>query len=101
MATHSSVLAWRIPGTGEPGELPSTGSQSRTRLKRLSSSSSDLLSCSLALSGFPGFVALVSRVRNLPPPHLRNDSLLWFTDLGVLLDTSPFTLPIARGYKFN
>ena len=26
MATHSSVLAWRIPGTGEPGELPSLGS---------------------------------------------------------------------------
>ena len=26
MATHSSVLAWRIPGTGEPGGLPSTGS---------------------------------------------------------------------------
>ena len=26
MATHSSVLAWRIPGTGEPGELPSIGS---------------------------------------------------------------------------
>ena len=40
MATHSSVLAWRIPGTGEPGGLPSVGSQSRTRLKRLSSSSS-------------------------------------------------------------
>ena len=26
MATHSSVLAWRIPGTEEPGGLPSTGS---------------------------------------------------------------------------
>ena len=26
MATHSSVLAWRIPGTGEPGGLPATGS---------------------------------------------------------------------------
>ena len=26
MATRSSVLAWRIPGTGEPGGLPSTGS---------------------------------------------------------------------------
>ena len=26
MATHSSVLAWRIPGMGEPGELPSLGS---------------------------------------------------------------------------
>ena len=26
MATHSNVLAWRIPGTGEPGALPSMGS---------------------------------------------------------------------------
>ena len=26
MATHSSVLAWRIPGTGEPGGLVSMGS---------------------------------------------------------------------------
>ena len=25
MATHSSVLAWRIPGMGEPGRLPSSG----------------------------------------------------------------------------
>ena len=25
MATHSSVLAWRIPGTGEPGGLPLWG----------------------------------------------------------------------------
>ena len=40
MATHSSVLAWRIPGTGEPGGLPSIGSQSQTQLKQLSSSSS-------------------------------------------------------------
>ena len=42
MATHSSVLAWRIPGTGEPGGLSDVYgvAQSRTRLKRLSSSSS-------------------------------------------------------------
>ena len=26
MATHSSVLAWRVPGMGEPGGLPSMGS---------------------------------------------------------------------------
>ena len=48
MATHSSVLAWRIPGVGEPGGLPSRRvtvsgvasgvTQSRTRLKRLISS---------------------------------------------------------------
>ena len=25
MATHSSVLAWRVPGTGKPGGLPSMG----------------------------------------------------------------------------
>ena len=41
MATHSSVLAWRIPGMGEPGGLPSMGS--RTRLKQLSSSSSSMV----------------------------------------------------------
>ena len=28
MATHSSVLAWRIPGTGEPSGLPFMGSHS-------------------------------------------------------------------------
>ena len=34
MATDSSVLAWRIPGMGEPGGLPVYGvAQSRTRLK--------------------------------------------------------------------
>ena len=27
MATHSSILAWEIPWTGEPGELQSMGSQ--------------------------------------------------------------------------
>ena len=30
MATHSSVLAWRIPWTGEPDRLQSMGSQSQT-----------------------------------------------------------------------
>ena len=38
MATHSSVLAWRIPGMGEPSGLLPMGSQSQTLLKRLSSS---------------------------------------------------------------
>ena len=27
MATHSSILGWRIPGTGHPGELQCVGSQ--------------------------------------------------------------------------
>ena len=40
MATHSSVLAWRIPGTGEPGGLPSMG------LHRVRHDCSDLAACS-------------------------------------------------------
>ena len=36
MASHSSILAWRIPWTEEPGGLQSRVSQSQTRLKQLS-----------------------------------------------------------------
>ena len=36
MATHSSILTWRILWTEEPDGLLSLGSQSQTRLKRLS-----------------------------------------------------------------
>ena len=43
MATHSSILAWRIPGTEEPGGLLSLGvTQSQTRLPQFSSSSSSM-----------------------------------------------------------
>ena len=58
MATHSSVLAWRVPGTGEPGGLPSMGSQSRTRLKRLSSSSSSIVFLPLCLVAIPSCLSL-------------------------------------------
>ena len=57
MATHSSVLAWRIPGTGEPGGLLSMGvAQSQTWLKRLSSSSSSS-SPELSLSPLPSLIS--------------------------------------------
>ena len=39
MATHSSILAWRIPWTEEPGKLQSRGSQIQTRLSDLAHSS--------------------------------------------------------------
>ena len=35
LATHSSILAWRIPWTEEPGRLQSIGLQSQIRLKQL------------------------------------------------------------------
>ena len=34
MATHSGILAWRIPWTEEFGGLQSTGTQSQTQLSR-------------------------------------------------------------------
>ena len=37
MATHSSILAWRIPWREEPGRLQSTGSQSQTQLSDFTS----------------------------------------------------------------
>ena len=37
MATHSSILAWRIPWTEETGGLQSTGSQSQTELSNFTS----------------------------------------------------------------
>ena len=58
MATHSSVLAWRIPGTGEPGGLPSMG------LHRVGHDWSDL--AAVAAAGF--YVQL--------PPLSRTYSLL-------------------------
>ena len=58
MATHSSVLAWRSPGTGQPGGLPSMGlvAQSRTRLKRLNSNS--ILSWDTCVSGIKRLAGL-------------------------------------------
>ena len=42
MAAHSSVLAWRIPGTGEPGGVTSVGLHSRTRLSNLAAAAAVL-----------------------------------------------------------
>ena len=57
MATHSSVLAWRIPGMGEPGGLPSMG------LHRVGHDWSDL---AVAVSPVSAFLALV-----------KHDSQMW------------------------
>ena len=36
MTSYSSIIAWRIPWTEEPGRIQSMGSQSQSGLKRLS-----------------------------------------------------------------
>ena len=56
MATHSSVLAWRIPGMGEPGGLPSIG------LHRVGHDWSDLAAAAVSYLGF-----LVAQLVKNPP----------------------------------
>ena len=58
MATHSSVLAWRIPGTGEPGGLPSMG------LPLLLTKQHSLVSL---LAGFRGHPRAEAADKLLPP----------------------------------
>ena len=53
MATHSSVLAWRIPGMGEPDGLPSMGSH------RVGHDRSDLAAAAVLLNS-EGLVGLIS-----------------------------------------
>ena len=60
MTTHSSVLAWRIPGTGGSWAAIYGVAQSRTRLKRLSSSSSSSSNLHYGLS------LVTQTVKNLP-----------------------------------
>ena len=47
MATHSSILAWRVPWTEEPGGLQSMRSKSRTRLSDSTTTTSS--SCIIGL----------------------------------------------------
>ena len=54
MATHSSIIAWRFPGTGEPGGLPSMGSH------RVGHNCSDLAAAAAEIS---------SRKLEIPTEH--------------------------------
>ena len=75
MVTHSNILAWRIPGTEEPGGLQSTGSQSWTRLSHLASGTTcwSLFMCPLPpsfLSKRRLFCPSRSPTPSLLTPHL-------------------------------
>ena len=61
MATHSSVLTWRIPGTGEPDGLPSMGSH------RVGHDWSDLAAASIQFNGIKHIHIVVKPL--LSPPH--------------------------------
>ena len=66
MATHSSVLAWRIPGTGEPGELLSMGSH------RVGHDWSDLAAAAFIYKFLFICLSFISQI-----PHFQNH-LYWY-----------------------
>ena len=76
MATHSSVLAWRIPGTGEPGGLPSIGSH------KVGHNWSDL-------------AAAAAAERTYRTAHTSHEVLAW--SRGALLHTSVRAPPQGPG----
>ena len=67
MATHSSVLAWSIPGMGEPGGLPSMGSH------RVGHGWSDLAAAAAATIANANVTFLFENV--FPPPPSKQNSL--------------------------
>ena len=96
MATHSSVLAWRIPGTGEPDGLPSMGSH------RVGHDWSDLAAAAalLMLRGYSysywSFVYLFSSksiclFKSLSFPILEIFVIVQFLGFLYILDISPFS----------
>ena len=88
MVSHSSVLAWRISGMGEPGGLPSMGSQSRTRLKRLSSSSSSNMALCCTGKNLREQLQIISEICQLFAPFLSR------VELGVI-PTLPAWCPLV------
>ena len=68
MATHSSVLAWRISGTGEPGGLPSMGSH------RVRHDCSDLAAAGNSSHG-PGICPTSAWLHDLETSHSTSLSL--------------------------
>ena len=70
MATHSSILAWRIPWTEEPGGLQSVGSHSWIRLSDLAAAAVVICCCCLvAESG-----SAISSSGDLPDPGIKPGS---------------------------
>ena len=83
MATHSSVLAWRIPGTGEPGGLPSMGSH------RVGHDSSDLAAAAAAVC--PHQPIKYGREEDVATPKKKKSGHCSFTESLSLLQTCGVT----------
>ena len=83
-ATHSSVLAWRIPGTGEPGGLPSMGSH------RVGHDWSDLAAAAAAAWKISHAEA------HLSPWATAGEPVLWIPELQLLKSAGPGAWALRR-----
>ena len=79
MATHSSVLAWRIPGTEEPGGLPSMG------LHRVGHDWSDLAAAAVAVivRDYPGSAKITRGLLNQEDPWLLVSRCIYLKQLSL------------------
>ena len=96
MATHSSVLAWRIPGTGEPGGLPSMGSHrvghEWSHLAAAAAAAAFLLIVSESFHQLP-FLLIVRLVQLFCPSGKECDGLSWLYFLfSVLIEAEQFCM---------
>ena len=88
MATHSSVLAWRIPGTGEPGRLLSMGSH------RVGYNWSDLAAAAL-IPKFSKIKIVDKDVERLEVSYIAERNGNWFSHLDNLNLHTPYHLAIS------
>ena len=101
MATHSSVLAWRIPGTAEPGGLPSMGSH------RVTDDSSDLAAAAQRAGenrkGTAEIKELKDQLDHLYMNDEREDDLLAFYYLSISIspERSRLGLLIYTDWEFG
>ena len=92
MATHSSILAWRIPGTGEPDGLPSVGSH------RVGHDWSDL---AVASTYTPIFLVPVSLFIVFGFKYVKNNSQVWLklSFFSVISSLKKLKITVGRKYQ--
>ena len=111
MATHSSVLAWRIPGTGKPGGLPSMGSHrvgyDWSDLAAAAAAAGEGLGCFLQRNLFDWLSVSAATILNLEVGH---PLLFWLTMMKTLAGsmylgfrsvTLQILLPLAQRDDFS
>ena len=90
MATHSSVLAWRIPGTVEPSELPFMGSH--TVGHNWSDLAAETAAAGIRILFLLGFI--YSKKNEISYHHDKK----WFSTWSAYLSSDPVFPPKLRDY---